>query len=264
VTGVLPIVSGRSEEIFGVHDIVADGVRVTVRARSALWAEGGHADAPAGTLGVLADNASGYAIIFGAPADHWSVTTELTLDVVRRVPTDGSELLAVAQLLDHDETTGYSSGRIEDARGRTVAHIRQRGMYVPGIPVTPHRPVSEPGAGPTSLWALFGGQVGHDASAAVDVEVSELMVNPLGSLHGGIAVCLAEWAAAAAFSNEIGAPLSTTSIHVAYLRPAPLGTTIRVEAAVRHRGRNLGLCHVTATNEQDKPVFHATMAAGAS
>jgi uncharacterized protein (TIGR00369 family) len=264
VTAGFPIVSGRSESVFGIRDIVADRGRVTVRARSAPWTEGCQGDAPAGTLGVLADNASGYAVITGAPSDHWSVTTELTLDVVGRVPTDGSELMAVAELLNHDETTGYSSGTIEDARGRTVAHIRQRGMYVPGVPASPRRPVSGADAGPTSLCDLFGGQAGRDAFAAVDVEVSELMVNPLGSLHGGIAVCLAEWVSAAAFRNGIGAPLSTTSIHVAYLRPAPLGTTIRVEATVSHRGRNLGLCHVTAVNEQDKPVFHATMAAGAS
>jgi uncharacterized protein (TIGR00369 family) len=259
----IPIVSGRSEALFGVHDISQDGHRVSVRARPVPWDEGCGGDAPAGTLGVLADNASGYAIISGAPPGHWSVTTELTLDIVGRLPADGSELVAVAELLNSSETTGYSSGTIEDCRGRTIAHIRQRGLYLPGIPAPPHRPEPETlETGIGCMGALFGQSPGSDAFPMVDVEVNDVLVNPMGNLHGGVGACLAEWVAAASWRDGGSAPLRTTSIHVVYLRPAPLGTTVRVEATVKHRGRNLGLSEVTATDAQGKGILHATVTAG--
>lgn len=257
-----PIVRGQSEAVFGIEDIACTDSGMVVTARNRPWAEGLEGESPAGTLGVLADNASGYAIISGAPEGHWSVSTELTLDLVGPVPTDGRGLIATAALLQHSGTAGYSAGTIADSCGRTLAYVRQRGMYVPGHPSPPESPVADtpPESAVPSLAFLFGQEVGSkDIVADLNVLVTEDMVNPLGNLHGGIALCLAEWMAIRALDGTGQPGRRTTSIHVVYLRPAPLGARLRVHVTVEHRGRRLGLAHVKVVTAEGRSVITATV-----
>lgn len=261
-----PIIKGRAEAIFGIHHISPAAPEMEVRARAAPWAEGTDGGAPAGALGVLADNASGYAAIAGAPPGHWSVTTELTLDVVGRVPADGCDVVASATLLEHDSSTGYSAGAVADFHGGTIAHIRQRGRYVPGLPESASLPAEllAHRDGPESLSEIFGLDTGdRQAPGAAELEVTADLVNPLGNLHGGIGLCLSEYMATEAFRNLSGSALRTTSVHVVYLRPAALGASLRVTTQVLHRGRRLGLCQVTVSQSTGKPILVATVTGGA-
>lgn len=257
-----PFISGRAESVFGIEDISRSESGMVVTARSQQWAEALEGEAPAGTLGVLADNASGYAIISGAPEGHWSVSTELTLDLVGTVPTDGRTLIATATLLQRSANAGYSAGTIVDSRGRTLAYVRQRGMYVPGHPGRPERPVQDSSAESDvpSLKFLFGHEAGDGFTAAdLDLQVTEDMVNPLGNLHGGVSLCLTEWMATRALREEGPPGLRTTSVHVVYLRPAPLGARLRADVTIGHRGRRLGLAHVKVVTAEGKPVITATV-----
>lgn len=261
-----PVVRGGPEEIFGIRSISPVSPQMTVTAGTQSWDDGVEGDAPAGTLGVLADNASGYAVISGAPAGHWSVTTELTLECFGRIPTDGQELIASAALVDRQGGTGYSEGPIVDAWGRIVARVRQRGRYVSGSP-DPESSAEEldPRPSVASLGEFFGRPVGSSCGRGpLDLEVTPGMVNPLGNLHGGVGLCLVDWVASGAFRGTSGDPLRTTAVHAVYLRPAPLGSRITVKSAVAHRGRTLGLAHVTVARPDGKTVISATVTAGST
>lgn len=260
-----PIITGPAERVFGVHQISPAAPEMEIRARTRRWVEGGDGDAPVGVLGVPADNATGYAVIAGAPAGHWSVTTELSLDVFGPIPTNGSDLTVSAALVHSNASTGYSEGEVVDAQGHTVARIRQRGLFVAGHPAEAgSAAVLSTGPGPVDLGAFFGVvSPGSRKPGAAEIEVTDDLVNPLRNLHGGVGFCLVEWMAREGLQAVSGDGLRTTSIHVAYLRPAPLGTTVRVATEVLHCGRSFGLVQVTVSLPSGKPVLVGRVTGGA-
>jgi uncharacterized protein (TIGR00369 family) len=94
------------------------------------------------------------------------------------------------------------------------------------------------------------------------VAVTPDLANPLGNLHGGITLLVSDLVAQAAFAAA-GGPTRTTSVHVAYPRPMPLGTTVRFEGQVIHRGRTFGVAQVTALNASGRPCAVATVTTSA-
>ena len=129
-----------------------------------------------------------------------------------------------------------------------------------GVPVSAGVPV--PWRPPASLAALLRTRVQvTEGGAALDLEVTPDLTNPLGNLHGGITFAASDLAAQAALLAA-GGPTQTASIHVAYPRPMPLGVTPRFEARVLHRGRSLGIVRVTATVDGVKPCSIATITMG--
>lgn len=68
-------------------------------------------------------------------------------------------------------------------------------------------------------------------------------------------------AAGAAALRKNGAVFATTSVHVAYVRPAPAGARLRAAATVSHRGRSLGLVHVVFSLPDGRPCMFATVTA---
>ena len=48
-------------------------------------------------MGVLVDNVLGYALMLDRPVGQWSVSSEISADLRRPVPADGSVLLAEAR-----------------------------------------------------------------------------------------------------------------------------------------------------------------------
>lgn len=259
-----PIITGPGEQFFGVHEISPTGTEMGIRARTRQWAEGTQGDAPVGVLGVPVDNATGYAVIAGAPPGHWSVTTELSLDVFGPVPTDGSDVIATAALVYRNGSTGFAEGRVADGQGNALAHVRQRGLFVAGLPDGGAPPAASPSVHDLSgLGEFFGlDPVGTRRPGVAKFEVTADLVNPMGNLHGGVALCLAEWMAGESLRPAQGSGLRTTSVHMAYLRPAPRGGTLHVATEVLHGGRSFGLIEVTACLSNGKPVFMGRVAGG--
>ena len=258
---MFPIIQGVPERIFGVDGISPPGSEMEVRARTRRWPEGAEGDAPVGVLGVLADNATGYAVIAGGAPGYWSVTTELSLDVFNPIPTDGSILKASASLVHSNGSIGFSDGQVLDSRGGIVAGIRQRGLYILGYPASPRHPTAEvaPDSKPDGLDDMFGA-----FNDRVHLPVTRSMVNPMGNLHGGVGLCLVEWASSRAFREGSGEALRTIGVHVVYLRAAPLGTRLRVNSEVVHRGRSLGSCRVAVCDDAGRLLLEATVTAGAA
>jgi uncharacterized protein (TIGR00369 family) len=100
-----------------------------------------------------------------------------------------------------------------------------------------------------------------EGGARLELDVTPDVVNPLGTLHGGVTFAACDLVAQAAM-GAVGGPVQTASIHVAYPRPVPGGATPRFDARVIHRGRALGVVQVRATVDGVKPCAIATITTG--
>jgi uncharacterized protein (TIGR00369 family) len=191
---------------------------------------------------VLVDNVLGYAIIGRRPPEHWSVSTEISMDLLTALPRDGSPLHASARVLHADTTGGFSVGEVIDDAGRLVAVCRQRGRFIASGPdPAPVRFALPEGA--VDALGLLGASWRADG---LDVEVTGVLENPMHNLHGGIALCLADLAAGRALADG-GPALTTASIQMSYVRAVPGGSTLAVDVEVQHRGRTSGTVEVVGS-----------------
>ncbi|MCW2867850.1 MAG: hypothetical protein JWR20_2038 [Marmoricola sp.] len=235
----LPIVDAGPEALFRVGRVHADGDVVRGSMPTGPWLAGTGGSPALGSLGVLVDNVLGYAIIAARPPGHWSVSTEISLDLLGRVPDDGSSLHAAGKVLHSDGAGGFATGEVVDDAGRLIAVCRQRGRFVPSGPDPDALRFTLP-QGVTDAMSLVGAV---RRPTGLDLEVTEVLENPMHNLHGGIALCVADLAAGLALTDG-GPPLTTASIQMTYVRGVPGGSTLAVDVEVEHRGRTLGAVEV--------------------
>ncbi|MDR7254270.1 uncharacterized protein (TIGR00369 family) [Nocardioides sp. BE266] len=191
-----------------------------------------------GGLGVLIDEVLGYAVMAGLGPDAWSISTELWLDVVGALPSDG-RLFADGTSLQHGS---FAVGGVADAQGRLVASTRQRGRRIDFDPAGAERRPADVPAGPSGdLAALLGVELQRTGARLV---VDEQHVNPRGFLHGGVSFAVCELAATAA-RVAAGSTLATSSIHVVHTRPAPLGSVAEVVVRPTFTARSLQVSEVS-------------------
>lgn len=267
---------GGPERTFRVHPAAAaaDGEPgdVTSTMVTGPWLTGPAGTVPGGTLGVLVDNALAYALLQHRGLDQWSVSAEISVDLCGPVPADGTPVTVRARRVHFGAKGGLASGTVTGPDGVVIAQCSQHTRWVPAPPFAADAEawaVSH-GAdapldglvaadGPASLTDLLGTRIEAAAGRAVlDLPADAELTNPLGNLHGGVTLCAVDLAAHAALQSA-GGPLSTASVHVAYLRPIPAGAPARFEAQVVHRGRSLGLAQVTVPNEAGKPCVVASV-----
>jgi len=275
--GVVVSESG-PERTFGVSHAVPDGDEVVSAMPSGPHLLGPAGLPPGGAIGVLIDDSLGFAIMLECPASLWSVSAEISLDLVAALPSDGSPITARSRLVHAGPQASFALGTVTDAAGRLLATCRQHGRWVttlpPAAPAATGRPSAAPPAaqaGPGSaaaqraapgLAALLAARVGlTEGGAQLELDVAPGVVNPLGNLHGGITFAACDLVAQAAV-QAAGAPVQTASMHVAYLRPILAGTTPRFDARVVHRGRVLGVVEVRVTVDGVKPCVIATITTG--
>jgi acyl-coenzyme A thioesterase PaaI-like protein len=203
-----------------------------------------------GALGVLVDDVLGYAI--NACANAWSVSTEISLDVVGQIPTDGSRVRAEGGVVHRNGSSVFARGRVIDQSGATIAYAQERGRLIPGSP-------GEAAGGAGSAWSpkdaaaesigeLFGTGF-RLLEGGADVHVGERLANPLGNLHGGMSLCLTEWLA----SRATPALARTSSVRMQYVRPLPGGTHATAVVTVDYRGRSLAALRVVIADAAGKP-----------
>ena len=230
-----------------------DGVRAEMT--TGPWSSG---PGSAGSLGVLADNVLGYALITEAPAGLWSVSAEISLDFFRPPPGDGTKLRAEGRMVHTTGTTGLAEGSIFDEAGRLVSRCRQWGRYVePRGPVPDGRPAGSPPA--EGLLDEIRSQVSTgEGYAELRVDVGDDLINPIGSLHGGISLWLAELTAGAAV-GDTQSSLVPASLTATYPRPLPHGEVATFRAEVVSRGRRMAITRITGSNRASKPCVVATV-----
>ena len=86
---------------------------------------------------------------------------------------------------------------------------------------------------------------GPEATATFELEVIPALCNPMGNMHGGAVATLADMVtslAVAPVSEEGWWEFSGVSrtLQVTYVRPTPLGVTIRIECVVQSLSRRMG------------------------
>ena len=257
---------GAPEQIFGVTGLtcLADGsITATMPTGPWLSSRPGDDRGTLGALGLLADTVFGHANHVVAPAGwNWSVTTELSLQLLSPLPVDGQQLVALARAVGVDQRSALTLGEIRTASGALVAVGSERGRFVPDGPEAavrehgpdddqPHQPAPPSAA---SLADLFGEvQVAEERTT---MSVSPRVTNPRGNLHGGMSLGLADLAAATAVPE-----LNTTSIHMTYARALAAGQdAIEVTATPTHLGRSLAVVAVRAHGRgTGKLIFAATV-----
>lgn len=231
------------EEAFGVHHLAIAGDTVV-----------GEMSAPSSPrdVGVLVDDVLGHAILAARPADHWQVSTEIAIDFVGDTRWTGlGPVSAVGWLVDATESGGMALGKVHDATGRVLAHCRQRGRFVPIVgDLVP--PVPSASVADADTAALLGVRMRDDVT--VEVPVVPRLSNPLGNLHGGVALTVSDWLASRRMPER-----ATASIHIAYVRPAVGGTTPRFAVDHIHQGRTLAVSRVVSSNAAGKPCTIATI-----
>lgn len=230
-TVILPVVDTGPEAMLRMGELtVEDGVYggwmpvgpwLTVRRRT-----------PAGALAVLVDDLLAYAITEDLPSGQWSVSTEITLDVLRPLPTSG-RVFVKGQLVQSDGQGGFASGTVKDESGLLLAVCTQRGRFIRA----PDGLVDEGAWGgpprPGDLERLLTVQ------PDVPMPTSDVLANEADNLHGGVAMFASDLVA-----GSLAPGLVTSSIHVTYTRGVPIGSSVLWRTSVRHPGRSLTVVDV--------------------
>jgi uncharacterized protein (TIGR00369 family) len=97
---------------------------------------------PGGAHAVVADAALGGAIFNTLPRGTVLATSELSMNFVRPATPESERLVATAGLIHVGKRQGLSDARVEDARGRLLAHATSRCVLRP-LPFEPPDPPGE-------------------------------------------------------------------------------------------------------------------------
>ncbi len=128
---------GGPERFFRVARPEAAGEVVSTSMPAGPWLNGPYGRPLAGALGVLVDNVAGYVLVLRHPPGGWSVSAEITLDMRRPVPADGSVLTAEGIVRHVGQAGGFSSASVTDSSGQLLAVGTQHGRWVWAAPAAP-------------------------------------------------------------------------------------------------------------------------------
>jgi uncharacterized protein (TIGR00369 family) len=255
----IEFIPGMPEVLFRVHDVTGVSSSTTGSMSTGTWMLGPDGETSVGALGVLMDVVLGCALIANRPPGHWGVTTSISAEFCASIPADGT-LLGQGQTVHLTETGGVAQGLIKTTSGTTVAVATQHIRFVPGGPVE-YRPsidVLAANGHRTILDLLDATHHSHDDRFELHLRAGPNVANPMGNLHGGIVLCLAEIAASMAVQSEQH-PLEAASMHVAYVRPGPATGTVRFRTQVAFRGRTSAVVRIDCLRPDAKTCAVATV-----
>ena len=199
-----------------------------------------------GALMVVADHILGELSYRRRATGNWSLTTELTLDML--ATTDRcSTLDASATEITAEPGANFARCELTDSSNRVVAVGTTRTVSVPGTETNPdvrpkvHTPEHLPESTIEDVLGLTYPLGGHGGEVCL-TEPGQ-WANAFGIMHGGVAACVGELAASRLFS-EHNPRLSTAQMHTCFLRPAPLGTPYVATARAYHIGRGFAVAEV--------------------
>lgn len=204
-----------------------------------------------GPLTVLVDHVAGLVNHYRKAADEWTLTSELTLEITPgalRVVAANPELAAVATARPTGGRGSSSAlGCCEITVGDAVIGIGTvRSVYITRQGEHPTEwPPAVDGPRPTELAEIMAIDV--DDAAVIHQRENSALNNTLGIVHGGVSAAGLELAASAVINaDRAGAPLSTASVRVNYLRPFLSGGESRYAATALHGGRRSGVAEAQA------------------
>jgi uncharacterized protein (TIGR00369 family) len=86
------------------------------------------------------------------------------------------------------------------------------------------------------------------------------LLNPLGSVHGGVALTLIDSACGCAVHSELDAGIGYTTVETKanFVRPVPQQGAVRCEGRVLSRGRQIATAEAYLRDEAGKLLAHGT------
>ncbi|KUI34262.1 PaaI family thioesterase [Mycobacterium sp. GA-2829] len=194
---------------------------------------------------VLADHILGELPYMRRPPRTWSLTAELTVEVIRDL-SDVDTLIAEAQAVTEGPES-FVQCRLTDDRHNLLAIGSTRCVYVPATaddPVAEYSAETEVHAETADIDQLLGlNHQGLADGAQVILTDPGSWFNGFGIMHGGVAACVTELAAAAAVGAK-NRDLQTAHIHTSYLRPVVAGSPFVASARPFHVGRSSAVVEV--------------------
>ena len=213
-------------------------------------------------LAMLLDYAGGLANHCRKGDDEWTVSTELSLEVVPEateiVAAHQGPVVAHARQVAHNTRTALAIA--EFSCGDVVIGIGTvRSFYIDGATFTdfPADPVHlTRKTGLAEMMAVHPGSGGGDASAALRQAADPVLNNSLGVVHGGVAATGLELVANAGVNAGLdGAPLRTGSLRVNYLRRLLAGNDSRYEATALRVGRSTATASAQAVGADGRQAL---------
>ncbi|MEH3128977.1 MAG: PaaI family thioesterase [Mycolicibacterium neoaurum] len=238
------------EARFGLHDcrLTADGNRCAFRIPP--WARDRSGRPRVGALMVLADHILGELPYLNRPPRTWTLTGELTLDIIRAVPLDG-ELIAEARTVAGRSET-FVECHITDRTGEIVATGTTRSVTVAAAgadPLTDNASQEDAAQEDMPIDCSDIDRVlglsyrQSDDLLHVEMTDPDGWVNGFGIMHGGVSACVTELAAAE-YVRAHNPDLHTAHVHTAYLRPVVVGSPYVATARAYHVGRSSAVVEV--------------------
>ena len=142
----------------------------------------------------------------------------------------------------------YGLASEEDFRGRSGLDLLQA-MIAGELPAPP---ISR-----TLGFLLVEVEKGR---AVFEARTTPDFFNPLGSVHGGVALTLIDSACGCAVHTELGAGIGYTTVETKanFVRPVPPQGVIRCEGKVLSRGRQIATAEARLTSAEGKILAHGT------
>lgn len=115
--------------LFGLRSIDAGPGFSTFSMPLSPWLQTGGGLYLGGVAGLAADAPLGGAILSTVAPGVFGVTSELSMNYLRPAMHDSRELIARARQISVGNSLGLSEALVEDARGRTLAHLTSRYFF---------------------------------------------------------------------------------------------------------------------------------------
>lgn len=222
-----------------------------------------------GPLAVLVDFVAGLVNHHRRTPEEWTVSTELTLDVVpdclamlQRAPQvpvvasahplgrKGATSLGRCDITHQDETIG--TGTVRSLHIRRPREFSGEADYF--------RCTDRP----TDLVDIMSLRLPEEGAAASVLwqPPTPFLDNTVGVVHGGVAAAGLELVGSAAL-NPRGSrqPMATASVHVNYLRRFVSGDRSRYEGRALHSGNRSGVAEAKAISDSGEPALMARITA---
>ena len=249
------------ENLFHVSDVSGRALACTGSMPVEPWSAGIDGRPSHAALGVLLDVVLGCAAIANAPAGHWGVTIDMFAAFAAPMPAYGNTLIVRAGSAHSDRESAVGTGTVMTPDGKTIAVGTERIRFAPGEPAGPIECSYDDRANRAqSLLELLGAwtTVGEDPTIEILLDADSRLANPGGTLHGGVQFTLAAQAALLAV-----APMTLSSLHIAFIRAGPVSSPVRVRTSITYRGRTAALVEIRCLRQDGKvcSVANATCTA---
>ena len=193
-------------------------------------------------LGVLIDLTTAYPVLSQRRQGEWAVSSSIRVEFHNPVATETTSVTGKGTFDHRNEKWGHSLGTLASADGVLLATASQRMHYIPGSDELHRRSPTIPV--PSWLRHLDGSEMSRAEETVTetnqadqggllfDVASDERMTNPLGSLHGGVALALHVRAAREAVAQVRDDVFRPAAVDVTYFRPADVAAGLRVETEI--------------------------------